>query len=203
MRPILIAGGGHALVVEEAARVAGWLALGFFDDDPDALLTAILPRLGALADAPGPGPWILAMGSIGARREMLVRIAGEERRAATIVHPAATFSPTAGAGPGTFIGARAVVQARARLGPHAIVNTGAIVEHECEIGENVHIAPGAILGGRCTIGPDTLIGLGARVIPGIRIGSGCTIGAGATVIRDVEEGQTVVGTPARALSPTA
>lgn len=202
MQPILIGGGGHSLVVEEAARLSGVPAVGFFDDDPAAPLAAVLRWIGPIAGAPGPGPWILAVGSIALRRELLGRLARDDRRATTIVHPAAILSPTAGAGPGVFIGARAVVQARARLGPHAIINTGAIVEHECEIGENVHIGPGAILGGRCTIGPYTLIGLGARVMPGIRIGAGCTIGAGATVIREVEDGQTVVGTPARALSPT-
>lgn len=43
------------------------------------------------------------------------------------------------------------------------------------------------------------VGAGAVILPGVRIGRTAMIGAGAVVTRDVPEGATVVGNPARIL----
>jgi maltose O-acetyltransferase len=45
--------------------------------------------------------------------------------------------------------------------------------------------------------------MGAVVIPGIQIGNGAVVGAGAVVIRNVGEGETVAGNPARPLAARA
>lgn len=45
------------------------------------------------------------------------------------------------------------------------------------------------------------IGSGATILGGVRIGREATIGAGAVVTKDVGAGETVVGNPARPLSP--
>lgn len=47
------------------------------------------------------------------------------------------------------------------------------------------------------IGADVWIGGGAIVLPGVTIGNGAIIGAGAVVTRDVPEGATALGNPAR------
>jgi acetyltransferase-like isoleucine patch superfamily enzyme len=49
------------------------------------------------------------------------------------------------------------------------------------------------------IGSDVWIGAGATVLKGVVLGDGAVIGAGSVVTRDVEPGQIVAGTPARAL----
>ncbi|MCE0504221.1 MULTISPECIES: sugar O-acetyltransferase [unclassified Roseivivax] len=47
------------------------------------------------------------------------------------------------------------------------------------------------------VGADVWIGASAILLPGITVGDGAIIGAGAVVTRDVPEGATVVGNPAR------
>lgn len=47
------------------------------------------------------------------------------------------------------------------------------------------------------------IGAGAVILPGITLHKGCMIGAGAVVTKDVPEGVTVVGNPARELKKNA
>lgn len=194
----LVGGGGHALVVAETAMLLGLRLAGTWDDHPEPAIARLgVARLGTLeAFTLRPARrWILALGDLARRTELLKRLFGEG--AVTLVHPRAMVSPSASIGPGVWVGPGAVIHTLARVGPHAMVNSSAVIEHECEIGENSHIAPGAVLGGRVQVGPGTLVGLGARVLPGIRIGRGCVIGAGAAVIRDVPDGSRVVGVPAR------
>lgn len=198
---VLIGGGGHALVVAEAAALAGLKPDGFLDDDIGAVLASgerALPWLGPLLafDRAARG-FILALGDLQRRREVLAQLAHIEDAATTVIHPAAFIAPSAAIGRGTFLGPGALIHTRAAVAQHSIINTGAIVEHECHIGENVHIAPGAAIGGRVRIGSDTLVGLGSRILPNLRVGRNCTIGAGAVVTRDIPDGCIVTGVPAR------
>jgi maltose O-acetyltransferase len=47
------------------------------------------------------------------------------------------------------------------------------------------------------IGSDVWIGGGAIILPGVTVGDGALVGAGSVVTRDVAEGATVMGNPAR------
>lgn len=217
MRPasesiILIGGGGHALVVLEAAIESQRSVRGFFDDDAHAVAwsRAQLGRLGGLDQAvrhlafEDSESFVIAVGGLELRRRVIEAMAAPvppgghaPRAAAAVVHPRAWVSPSATLGVGVYVGPGAIVHAHARIADHAIINSGAIVEHECDIGENAHIAPGAVLGGNVQVGADTLVGIGSRLLPGVKIARRVRVGAGATVLRDVDEGATVVGVPAR------
>ena len=58
---------------------------------------------------------------------------------------------------------------------------------------------GLELGKPVRIGREVWIGGGAIISPGVTIGDGAVVGAGSVVTRDVPEGATVVGSPARIL----
>lgn len=96
--------------------------------------------------------------------------------------------------------AKAVVQADSVLKDGVIVNTAATVDHDCLLDAFVHISPGAHLSGNTRIGEESWIGTGACSRQQIRIGSRATIGAGAVVVRDVSDGMTVAGNPAKPLA---
>ena len=209
---MLIGGGGHALVVAEAvvsalsalsATSAAIAIVGFYDDDASAVLGGELRHLGPIGEAFSAGTrsggWLIAVGDVTLRAELIEQFRAHEHDAIAVVHESAIVSPSATIGRGAFVGPGAIVNARAQIGEHAIINSGAVIEHECAIGVNTHIAPGAVLGGRVCVGANTLIGIGAAVLPGVVIGSGSVVGAGSAVIEDVADGERVAGTPARPL----
>ena len=50
---------------------------------------------------------------------------------------------------------------------------------------------------KVTIGNDVHIGANATILPGVHIADNATVGAGAVVTKNVEEGVTVIGSPAK------
>lgn len=104
--------------------------------------------------------------------------------------------------------------------------TGISIPHEAQIGGgvrihhfgNIFINPAVIIGRNCTlrhgvtignrvadgpvprIGNDVEFGAYAQVLGGVRIGNGAKIGAMSVVLKDVPDGCTAVGNPARIIN---
>lgn len=194
-RIVVFGGGDHGVVVAEAAGLAGFDVVGFVDERiPAGTMVADRPVLEAI---PEGARVIVAIGDNAGRSEAVERLAIDDRRLATVVHPTAFISPSAALEPGVFIGPRAVVHAAARVGRGAIVNTAAVVEHHNDIAPFAHLAPGAALAGRVRVGGRALVGVGAAVRPGVAIGADAVVGAGAVVVDNVPEAAVVMGNPAR------
>ena len=97
----------------------------------------------------------------------------------------------------------------ATIGRHFFIDHGFVVIGEtAEIGDGVTIYQNVTLGGTSpdngiagkrhpTISDGAIIGSGAQVLGPITIGMRARVGANAVVTRDVPEGTTVVGIPAR------
>ena len=152
-----------------------------------------------LAESEHISTFCVAIGDNRIRQDRSENITRSGRATAMIVSPTAVVSATATLGAGCQLMPAAVVTAATTMGEGTIVNTNASVDHDGRIGRFVHVGPGAVIGGDVTVGDRTFVGLGARVLPGITIGSDVTVGAGAVVVRDLPDGVTVVGVPARPL----
>lgn len=97
----------------------------------------------------------------------------------------------------------------ARIGRNFFIDHGFVVIGEtAEIGDNVTMYQGSTLGGtnptggvggkrHPTIGNGVIISLGAAVLGPVLVGDNARIGANAVVNKDVPEGATMIGIPAR------
>jgi len=91
-----------------------------------------------------------------------------------------------------------------RIGDDTSIQDNTVVHvtsgrHATSVGSRVTVGHSAVLHG-CTIEDDCIIGMGAVVMDRAHIGRFCVVGAGALVTPDtiIDEGQLVLGTPARA-----
>jgi len=97
----------------------------------------------------------------------------------------------------------------ARIGRHFFIDHGfTVIGETAVIGDNVTIYQNVTLGGtnpsggvaghrHPTIGNNVIIGSGAQVLGPIKVGDRARVGANAVVTKDVPEGATMVGIPAR------
>jgi len=102
----------------------------------------------------------------------------------------AAIKPEADIGPGLYLG-----------------HTGVIRVHpKTKAGKNLSIGAGVILGekglggkGAPTLGNNVFTGAGSKILGNVKIGNDVKIGANAVVVKDIPDGATAVGVPAKVI----
>src|SRR6059058_3207528 len=99
----------------------------------------------------------------------------------------------------------------ARIGRRLFIDhgMGVVIGETAEVGDDCTLYHGVTLGGtrpsreqggqkrHPTIGNNVIVGSGAQVLGPFRVGDGARIGAAAVVVKEVPDGATMVGNPAR------
>jgi serine O-acetyltransferase len=97
----------------------------------------------------------------------------------------------------------ATIGRNADLGPGFVIvhSIGIVINTNVRAGRNLVVYHGVTIGEAHdrfpVLGDDVFVGAGAKIIGGVRVGSNVRIGANAVVTKDVPDGATAIGIPAR------
>lgn len=175
--------------------------VGFLDDRPDVLRGFEgYPPILCSPDVYEPRPddcFVCAVGS-NLQRERFVRmLEAKGGKFVSVIHPTAHIGPHVRIGTGCIVAPEAFLDCDITIGDHVVLNVRSFVAHDCRVGDFAMISPGCNVAGRCTIEDRAFLGIGVICKPDMTIGSSALVGAGAVVVRNIPQGITAVGNPAR------
>ena len=197
---IIIVGGFHEII--ELCEDCGLNVVGIIDNKPVETYYGV-PIIGTDNDAErlysqyGECKVIITPDSPIIREKLVQTYKAIGYEFATVISPLAHISKYAEIGEGTVIQPGVNVSSATRIGSFCKLNSYCNVMHDSCIEDFTTIAPNAVILGRVKIGKGDYIGANATVLSNINIGAGSIVGAGAVVTRDVADGLTVKGIPAK------
>ena len=178
-----------------------WQLGGFLDDDLSALDGFSYPHavVGSIAEhQPREDDlYVCGIGSQRIKRKVCEALQSKGANFITVVHPSVKMGRNVRLGEGVVLCPRVTLTCDIEVGAMTMVNCHTTVGHDVRIGAWATISANCDLTGHTEIGEAAYFGSGARVIPGKKVGARAVVGAGSVVIRDVPEGVSVFGNPAR------
>jgi len=199
---IILGGGGYAIQIAwMVARSGLFEVVGMLDETitspRDHNGIKVRASIDDLYDGKGDVPrMIAAVGNIGLRQRWHAEYFGRFEFA-SFVDPLALVSPNAQIGRDCVMLFNTICSVDAVIGDGTHINVHCQVSHQVVVGEFCNVSSGVKLTGGSKVGDRCEIGTNACVLPKVRIGNDCIVGAGAVVNRDLPEGVTAVGVPAR------
>lgn len=145
---------------------------------------------------------LVAVGETRERKNLFERIKQENLSFGRLIDPSVVVHEDTVLGEGVIILRGCILSTRAVLGDNAALSFGVILGHDNQVGEHAYLAPGVTTGGFVQWDSCSFGGLRACVREHVHIGRHAIVGQGAVVLKDVEDGQAVVGNPAKPLQRT-
>lgn len=212
MRKAIYLVGAGGLGREIAAMLKAlpeWELKGFYDDfvGRGSVIagTTVLGSTNSLLEIIQSADVVISVGDPTAKRKLAERLSScRHIRFPSLVHPTVTIMDpsTVHIGPGSIVSAGCVFTTSIVIREHVLINLNCTVGHDSTVGSFTSLMPGVNLAGGVQVSESVLIGSGAQVINGVNVRKLSRVGSGAVVVRDVDEGATVVGVPARRIEST-
>jgi sugar O-acyltransferase (sialic acid O-acetyltransferase NeuD family) len=177
--------------------------IGFYDDSAPSI-SLKFPYLGSYQDCNARVSdlyLIIAVGHSVVRRSMRQKIKNPFVKFPTIVSSNALLEDPQNIAidEGSILCSGIILTTDISIGKFCVVNINATIGHDVTLGDYVSIMPSVNISGGVSIGEGSFIGSGATILQNITIGNNVMVGAGAVVTRNIPDGSTVVGIPARKL----
>jgi sugar O-acyltransferase (sialic acid O-acetyltransferase NeuD family) len=175
---------------------------GFLDDKADALdglKGDFPPILGPVEtyQIASDDVFFCAMGDPEWRKHYVEIISNRGGEFITVINPTARINPTAMIGDGSYVGAYSIISDNVTIGRHTILQCFNDIGHDVVIGDYVSVESYVFLGGGAKVGDKSTMHTKSSVIPHKRVGDNCVVGINSVVMKNISDGKTVFGIPAK------
>ena len=203
-KPVVIVGAGRqgrnvADVLETIrAKIAGFLddtkpkGTPVFDYPVLDGLSAIDDRSFVLDHA-----WIVAIGDNYAREKVYRKLDSQGGSFVNAIHPSTQISRGTTLGRGLFIAPGTVTHTGTTIGDWALIGGHAFFGVDARVDEASFVGNGVILSAGASVGARSFLGSGAILSNDAVVGADCVVGAGSLVMKELADGTTAYGMPAR------
>lgn len=210
--PIVVvgAGGFGRETVDVVAAINGVKAtfdlLGVVDSDPSEVNLRRLEDRGVsylgreedwLASYASGVAFVVAVGNPQVRSRIVERWLPSGHSPVSLVHPSVGVGGTSTVGRGSVVCAGVQISTNVTIGDFVHLNPNSTVGHDSTLHECVSLNPGGVISGDVTVGARSLVGAGAVILQGLTVGRDAIVGASSCVTKNVRDGSTVKGVPAR------
>jgi sugar O-acyltransferase (sialic acid O-acetyltransferase NeuD family) len=197
------AGGLGREILGLVKSLDNWNPAGFIDDtvEKNSVIGGlkVLGGQEVIKELSGTINVVLAVGDPRVKEAIVLNASSGKINYPRLIHPSVILYDMGSThiGAGTVITAGCILTTDITIGQHVLVNLNTTIGHDVRIDDLSSIMPGVNIAGAVHIENAVLIGSGSNILNGVRVGKRSKVGMGSVVIRDVEEGQTVAGVPAK------
>lgn len=143
--------------------------------------------------------FICAMGNVPSKKKCVEVILEKGGRFITLIHPSANVAPDARIGTGCIVMQQATIGATAVMDDFVLVQISAIVGHDARVGKYSRLDCLSVMVGGTELKEEVTVHTAAVINHKVVVGKQAQVGACSLVIRNVKQGTTVFGNPARTI----
>lgn len=187
-------------------ELAGYRKAGFLSDDPASL--SKYPQynpgiIGSISEyiPQADDALIMAVADPAAKLRLAETLVANGGRFLSFVHPSVQMADWVQVGRGVVICPNSALSCHVVIGDFVTINLGCTIGHDVRIGRGSTLSAHVDLTGFVDVDEGAFFGSHASVLPHGRIGAFAKVGAGTVVLRSVKPGATVMGVPAKQISP--
>ncbi|WP_166924404.1 acetyltransferase [Flavobacterium poyangense] len=144
--------------------------------------------------------FVCALGSVQWKKHYVELILSKGGEFINLIHPSSALNTNAVIGNGVLIFMYSNISNDCIIEDFVTIQGFVGLGHDTKIGKWSHLNTYSFTGGFAVLEEEVCLNTRATVLPNITVRKGATVGAASLVIKNVKEGTTVFGVPAKVLS---